>query len=201
MGIHISFWHGSHDGLLGHFLSLPHAEIEAWLLQCMEQFPEEFDPAILALLQNFRRHGVEALKVDSAADAKLVDELLKVCYGQYCDQHIDRSMLQDASSSTLHLRRYDTITDALRRANAPPDILKLWHYLFTGRPLLRDPSLLPFNFNDDIYRIGYWTADEVLALQGWLQATIGADEHAKDAALVAMATAAERKQGLIMTMS
>jgi hypothetical protein len=196
MGIYVSFWHGAGNGLAGHFLQLPHAEFEAWLHEALTDYPDDFDPDIMPLLRDFRRYGYSALVALSPEQAITIDNLFGVCYGHWLDG-ATQTYKEAANRSLVALRRFDTIEAALTQSHVPGSIQELWRHLSRGRPFLRDPVRLPWKYYD-VFRLGYWTRDEIKQLHPWIKNVTGVDSTAQAAAVDAMSSALERKSGLIL---
>ena len=198
MGIYVMFWHAPPDGLPTHFLQLPHDEIEVWLRHAMEDFPEDFDPRILPLLQDVRRRGAVALEASNEEQASLVDELLGVCYGIWNPGNDSKPTMESADENLLRLERFKSFSDESTKRGT--EIPKPWLFVFSGRPIFRDPERLPFQSKDGGHHLAYWTANEISQLLPWVENLQGVNEAAQGATLTALKSAQARQGGLILTV-
>jgi len=205
MSIVVMFWHGSHDGLLGHFLSGPLDDFRIWCLASEEQFPGELHPALVPLLDAVLREGPDALRPTTAAEAWVVDRLLDTYCGIFasCDRP---DLMQSTVEAFLRVSRYETILAALSQWPHHRTARRLWSYLLEGRPVVRDPGKFPYGSEDAVYRLSYWSADEVVLLDRvfadpsarWLSV---ADTDALGCTRTALAAARARGSGLITSVS
>jgi hypothetical protein len=137
-----------------------------------------------------------------------VDRLLDEYYGSFCDREAGEACLESACESMLNVWHYESARCSLRRARVSPEILRLWDYLVAGRAILRDSVELPYVSEDGWFRVGYWTADEVIALDAALRGIepLPADPDAERAAdalgatRAALAGALARRTGLVITV-
>ena len=205
MGTYVQFWHGADDGLLGHFLAGPLDVFRAWCDDTIIEFPGEFDPLIVPLLESIRTTGHAALKAHTVGEAAVVDELLITYYGSFCDL-VRKDQLEMVGDAVLYARRYDTIADALVNASDKPIESLLWSYIRSGRAAVRDQTTLPFISSNDIFRLSYWTADETELMRKTLTSTPAewlrdCDADALECTLMALESAMLRRAGLIMTVA
>ena len=208
MGCYVEFWHGPPDGIASHLVGGPLAEFEAWCDEVIREFPGEIDPRVVELLRRVRTGGVEHLRAKSASEAEVVDRLVDEFYGSYCDRGAGAERLESACESMINVWHYESARPALHRAGVSPEVLRLWDYLVAGRALLRDPVELPYVSEDEWFCVGYWTADEVIVLDGALRGIEPwpGDAEAEwaavalDAARAALAGALARQSGLIITV-
>lgn len=204
MGIRVMFFHGSADGMASHFLSAPLHEFRAWYQEMMEEFPEEVNPACVFLLEEVIYNGRPSLKRASEESPKTVDLLLADYYGLFADF---RDKLYEASGTCINIRKYQSIGTQLKR-DGMEEAAVLVDYIFSGRPVLRDAAEFPFFSEDDVFRLAYWTAEEVVRFRAALDPLGEAEQRQLDpewgalpAIQESLANAHARKSGLIITVA
>ena len=81
MGTYVEFWHGSVDGLLGHFVSSPLESFRSWCVEVNSEFPGDIETSILPLLDAVMRKGPLALNATTKVEALLCDQLIDTRHG------------------------------------------------------------------------------------------------------------------------
>jgi hypothetical protein len=172
------------------------------------EFPGDLPPGTLDLLRDVRARGAAALRATNAVHAAHVDRLLDLYYGHFCDSGPGRDLLVSADDAMLPERYYAAALLLLKRSSVHRDLAELWRLLLTGRPVLRDARELPYESEDGVFRLSYWTLGECRhlhrerkALVTWAGAPRSEGEHALEAMLRAVSTAIEAGVGLIVTVS
>lgn len=204
MGTFVEFWHGAEDGLLGHFLAGPLDAFQAWCVNTESEFPGDIQPTVLPLLDVVFSRGALALCATTKAEALACDELLDTYYGMFCD-YVRHDLLEPANDSILYVSRYHSIRVALEVEPSHSAELRLWSYLLNGRPVLRDPTALPYISLDNAFWLSFWSAAEVALMlrtiaspfPTWL---LAADPDALRNTEMALASAAARGSGLIISV-
>ncbi len=205
MGTYVQFWRGTEDGLLGHFLGGPLDAFRKWCIEAIADYPGDLEPAIVPLLEAVLAVGASALQAETAAQAALVDRLLDTYYGHFCDGKCPE-LLESADGSLLYVRRYDSILEALARLPDKNAELLLWSYLIGGRAVQRDQAVLPYQSEDGIFRLSYWSAEETALMgrlligpvAGWLR---DVDAGALECTAAAIESAMAQRTGLIITVA
>lgn len=174
MGILVHFWLGNEDGICSHFLSAPLDQFEEWASDAEAEFPNEIGTRVLDLIRDVRCRGAPALQTTNCVRALEIDRMLDMFYGHFCDFE-RQELLVKASPSLVRARRYYEVTDLLRRAELSSETLGLWRFLLEGRPVLRDPEALPYNSEDGVFRLSYWTLAECSRLLPDLAQAAGCD--------------------------
>lgn len=203
MGIYLQFWHCHPDGLAEEFLAGPLGDFESWCHTTLEDFPGDIEPDVIPLLQAVRTHDHSALFATNRSEAMLVDHLIDVYYGLFCD--IARPDLKRAADSSLlaaerYRRLFDTVTEppGSRRA------LELWNCAFNGRPICRDPTVFPYTSRDGVFHISYWSSEEVTILHKTIATLLippSIDSRVTTATINALANAHAQKSGLVVTVA
>lgn len=203
MGIYIQFWHCHPSGLADEFLSGPLEAFEAWCNETAADFPDDIEPTILPLLEAVQARGGSALGAASEAEAIAVDRLLDTYFGMFCDQQRP-DLMRAADPSLLPARHFRGMFGTSREASPCSTAFELWSFLFTGRAVGRDSSLLPYRSADGVYHLAYWSAQEVMLLDDAFAADlVSADVEARalNAARNAVATARRQGTGLIIQVA
>jgi hypothetical protein len=206
MSTRLLYWFGAEDGVRSHFLSGPLDRFEAWFDEWAVECPDEFTADIAAAIKDARLRGAKALEAGDQISAARVDKMLSFYYGYFCDSRLEQSCLTEADGSALPIRYHQDATRLLERQNRRRTTLRLWRYLLSGRPVLRDAETLPFISDDGVWRLSYWTYAECMQLHRDLmlflpQKPRKESEHAIAAALRALSAATANKLGLIVTVS
>ncbi|WP_027482156.1 hypothetical protein [Deinococcus pimensis] len=203
MGIRVTFYLGSPDGLLTHFLSAPLGAYLAWLQPIVEEEPHCFLPGVVDVLSDLVRRGRPALEEADARHPAVLDELLNGYYPDF-QFHEPSAKLEDASPTSLSYRYYEAFEDTLR-ARGLTDAADLLAYLPTGRGILTGAPRRPPLTWEDPTRLSFWTLDEARRLRALLDGVSEAEQLALDpdrgalpAVHEAVTLADERGTGLIL---
>ena len=205
MGTYVEFWHGSVDGLLGHFVSSPLESFRSWCVEVNSEFPGDIETSILPLLDAVMGEGPLALNATTKVEALLCDQLIDTYYGMFCDWGPGRDLLERANDHMLYARRFESVMLALEKQPAHHVEKLLWFYLLNGRPVVRDPAVLPYESSDNAFWLSYWSAAEVALmsrmfappLAAWL---LAADAGALRDTEIALTAATARGTGLIISV-
>ena len=147
MGTYVEFWHGSVDGLLGHFVTSPLESFRSWCVEVNAEFPGDIETSILPLLDAVMREGPLALNATTKVEALLCDQLIDTYYGMFCDWGPGRDLLERANDHMLYARRFQSVMLAywsaaevalMSRMFAPP--LAAW-LLAADAGALRDTEI------------------------------------------------------------
>jgi hypothetical protein len=163
VGIRVQFWQGSPDGACGHFLSSPLGEFRAWYARQLEEWPGECEPRLLPIIDDIIARGVAALHAESPEIAWLIDRVMDEFYGSYYNS-ARPELLVEADPSCLYERHYSEVRGEIDRRPGTGAV-RLWDYLLSGRAIGRPQETFPYRSEDDVYRLGYWTHEEVAALR------------------------------------
>ena len=201
MSKRVTFWLGARDGIVSHFLSGPLERFATWL----EGWDTPDSVRLVGLASDARMRGAEALRANDSTQALIVDRMLDVYYGSFCDL-VEPATLVAAAPSDCSERCYWTAAEGFARHPGGSAGEALWRCLLEGRPVLRDARRLPYVSSDGVFRLGYWSADECDVLADELQ-TVGATateaeaRRAVAAALEAISRARGSRTGLITVVA
>lgn len=198
----VTFSFGSPDGVLTHFLSQPLQAFHAWYAAELLTGPDELSVERLRLLALVVEGDTGALQATAPRQADL---LIRDFYETYAN--VTQS-LERAHDTWPRLTAFQDLAERLRPHDArATGLLSL---IWEGRTVF-SPVARPFEWGE--YQLAYWTADEVVTLQGALHGlseqclqavTFGEDVEARRWALLvlrtALAAAVERSTGLILTV-
>ncbi|WP_198087167.1 hypothetical protein [Variovorax sp. E3] len=200
MGIYAQFWHCHPAGLADEFLSGPLEEFDSWLLEIMAAFPDDVDPAVYPLLQTVQANGRTALHALTAPEAAAVDRLMDAYFGMFCDMKRG-DVKRSAEQSLLRAPCSRGMLGSGNHAAALGVAFELWNFVFSGRAVARDSSLLPYVSGDGVYHLSYWSLDEVRLLdEAFAVGPIPEEVDLKALAVVknALASALTQRSGLII---
>jgi hypothetical protein len=119
---------------------------------------------------------------------------------------VRRAGLEDASNRVLYVRWYSQAQPLIESRCSLRTSL-CWGHLLDGRPVGRPPSPYSYTPSDGVFRLEYWTAEEVRIVHDDLQAIFPAvaltpdDEVAIEIAVEATAKALGEETGLITTVA
>jgi hypothetical protein len=201
MGIRVGFYLGSEDGMLGHFLGAPLAAFHDWYISVSEEFPNDFNPDAIDLLQSMLAQGSTVL--EHPANAKATDALLTDFYLTFIDSQKGSSAypFEYAHDSWVSIRFYREAIVS-REEQLPLPVIRLLEYIFTGRPILRSPDQQPFYSEDGGVRLAFWTVEEVNKIA---QAFLSADFTEEEAPLrnisAAVNYASQKQTGIIILVA
>lgn len=161
MGVRVSFDLGSPDGLEGFFWdSGPHL-FRDWVIMADEEDPGFFSSELLPRLDRIVAEGASSLLPADQHDAAIIDEIFETFIGYYCDCNVAaRSLLRDASSSLVNISWYREVQAKIESRCSQQTAL-CWRQLLNGRAVGRPPTPYPYSPHDEVFRLGYWTAEEV----------------------------------------
>jgi len=203
MGIYVTFWHCHPAGLVDEFLGGPLDEFESWLAATMAEFPGDIEGSAYPLLKAVRANGRAALEATTSADAMAVDRLMDAYFGMFCDMK-RAELKRRADQSMLYSRYFEGMFGSSDETAASSAAFRLWSFILKGRPGCRDPNLLPYESEDGVYRLSYWTLDEVKLLREAVIAGAqapGVEARAQTATKNALAGALEQGSGLIIEIA
>ena len=165
MGSYYSFYLGNEDGLESVFLS----QLDSFLnwywdtpLEDIEHYPGEH----IERLERLQEKGRLALTIETEEEGDLIDEILGIFVGEYCD-HIDGSVLYEVGDFTNKGR--DTYAANVISASSDSPDKFLWRYVTDGRSLAYGLPERRYKKTCDGYKTGYWTAQEVCRMEAVLQ--------------------------------
>lgn len=217
MGTRLSFYLGSPDGVEGLFWQSGPLLFRDWARYVEEQEPGTFSADLLDRLDRIVADGPGSLVPRDVGDAAIVDQILDSFVGQYCDGPA-RSLLKLASESVVNVRWYRLGRSRIETRCAP-QTRGCWTHLLDGRAVGRAHFPCLYAPGDPVFRLGYWTAQEVLAVHTDLCASFPAvieraedrcrggairapdDEVAIEIAVEATAGALREETGLITTVA
>ncbi len=203
MGIYVTFWHCHPAGLADEFLGGPLDEFDSWLAATIAEFPGDIEESVYPLLKAVRANGRAALEATTSADAMTVDRLMDAYFGMFCDKE-RAGLKRHADQSLLYARHFEGMFGSDNETAVSSAAFRLWDFMFKGRPECRDPNLLPYESEDGVYRLSYWTLDEVKLLRDAVIAGAqapGVEERARTATKNALASAFEQGAGLIIEVA
>ena len=203
MGIYLTFWHCHPAGLAEEFVSGPLEEFGAWCEEITAEFPDDIAPAVHPLLMTVQARGVDGLRATTRAEATAVDRLMDTYFGMFCD--MSRPGLKRAADpSLLPVRHFRGMFGDSQRICGGGSAFELWNFIFTGRAVGRDSSLLPYVSDDGVYRLAYWSSKEVIRLGEAFAdkpAPNDIDVRAVEAAQSAVTRACEQGTGVILQVA
>lgn len=159
MGTSVEFLLGSSDGITGHFLSGPLAEFYDWYSKRFEEYlGQENDPRMTQLIANILLNGQSALAVTTVEQAIVVDKMMNCYYGYFCDYVRPDQMIQ-AFLSFVKMSQYEPLRDFFK-LHYHPNAVRYITYLLDGRGVGRSDNAIPYQPEDNVFRLGYWTITE-----------------------------------------
>lgn len=173
-------------------------DFAAWYV---EDFAEDGDPEVLALITAMKDHGPAALAhLPPELDAVL-DRLVAEFYGFYCDCSLG-PRLREVETSMLRVHRYRLMHEELG-GTLEPAVSDLWRYIYTGRPVAPPDRARGYISDDDASWVAWWSLAEIQALRRGLppRGFVGSTETDQviDAVHDALEFAAQEQCGLVVT--
>jgi hypothetical protein len=159
LGVAVSFYLGSPDGLEGLFWGSNPYRFRDWAYEVYEEYDETYSPEILFRLDRIVDEGPGSLTPADSHDAQIIDAIFDNFVGFYCDLEA-RTLLRLAADSSVYARRYEQTREKVNSRCSPSTSL-CWKYLPEGRAVGRLPAPYPYTLSDEVFRLAYWTADEV----------------------------------------
>jgi hypothetical protein len=217
MGVRATFYLGTPDGLEGLFWGAGAQSYLDWARHVEQDYQGTFSPELLLRLNRTVAEGPASLDPADRRDAEIIDSIFDSFIGEYCDTSA-RSLLRFASDSTVYVRWYGEVRARIESRCSRQTSL-CWDYLLDGRAVGRPPSRYPYTPSDVVYRLGYWTAEEVRIVHDDLRAAFPAvtwrkeqrsrgqslptpeDEVAIEIVVEATANALGERTGLITTVA
>jgi hypothetical protein len=216
LGIRVSFYLGAPDGLEGHFWGSGPRQFRDWVRYVEEEHRGTFSPALLCRLDRIVAEDPSSLLPTDRADAEILDEVFDAFVGLYCTSA--DGLLRYASESMVYVGWYGQ-AQARIESQCSRQVSQCWSYLLDGRPMRRPSTAHPYTPRDPVFRLGYWTAEEVRIVHGDLRSTFPGvvqraeqrsrgryartpdDEVAIEIAVEATARAMFEETGLITTVA
>jgi hypothetical protein len=208
MGRRVEFCFGAQDGITGHFLASPLHEFLQWFYSLTpEDYPgQRVDPLVRDLIRQVIEKGGEALVVEDANQADVVDCMIDWFYSDFCD-YVRTDLMQQADDSALYVSDFEEARSLIGGCWGKT-YLRYWDYLLNGRPVGRSSDLFPYHPRNPVVRHGFWTYEDVVALLPRMEEEQGhshpTNERARDAlqaAWRALSNAQSRQTGLIITVA
>ncbi len=210
MGIRVLFYLGPEDGLASFFLSSPLDQFEEWATEVATAPSNHgFETELanihdVALIKDVLSNGPEALRAVTQKHAARVDKLIRL-FLEFCSMtRLCKTKLADPAM--LYVGHFRAAFETLRQSQVTEQTLKLWGYMLSGRPLLRDAEALPYVVGGSLWWVSYWTLAECRHLKQELShiANEQPQHETRDyieVVLRATATAIEEDMGLIISVS
>ncbi|WP_027482464.1 hypothetical protein [Deinococcus pimensis] len=169
MSVSASFYLGSPDGLVSHFLSGPLDDFEHWYAERLEKHPDFLGRRVLNVIRQVRQGGRDALAAASTRVPWMVDETLSWYYGLFTDTHLPPDGWKRAAVPTIRRDEIVKLEKALVDRGLT-ETAELVTFILTGRPVLRDPEVQPFVPDDPQSppTLAFWTLEEVERLHDLL---------------------------------
>jgi hypothetical protein len=217
MGVRVTFYLGTPDGLEGLFWGAGPQSFLDWARRVEREYHGAFSPEMLCRLDRTAAEGPASLDPADRRDAEIIDSIFDSFIGEYCDTSA-RSLLRCASDSMVYVRWYGEVRARIESRCSRQTSL-CWDHLLDGRAVGRPTSPYPYTPSDVEFRLGYWTAEEVRIVHDDLRATFPAvarrreqrlrgrslltpeDEVAIEIAIEATARALGEMTGLITTVA
>jgi hypothetical protein len=160
MGVTVEFLFGSPDGIERHFLAGPLEEFRQWYHQSFEEFSgEKKDPRVAMLIEDVLLQGQTALSVTTLEQAVVMDKMIKCYYGTFCNSVcLNQTVL--AVEGWVKVSGLEPLQGILK-VHCGSNALRYLTYLFDGRGVGRSNEIIPYQPEDHVFRLGYWTAIEV----------------------------------------
>jgi hypothetical protein len=159
MGVRVTFYLGAPGGLEGLFWGATPQSFLDWSQDMEREFPGTFSPEMLHRIGRMVAEGPTCLNPADRRDAELIDSIFDSFVGEYCDTSA-RSLLRCASDSTVYVRWYEEARTRIE-SRCSRQTLLCWDHLLDGRAVGRPTSPYPYTPSDVVFRLGYWTAEEV----------------------------------------
>lgn len=217
MGIRVSFGLGAPDGLEGMFWRSNPSLFRDWLRAADRDDPGFYAPGLLSRLDQVVAEGPRSLSPRDRQDAQVIDAIFDAFVGDYCDLEA-QSLLENATGCFTNVAYFERARE-LVEARCPSQVAQCWRDLLQGRAVGRPSSPYHYTPSGVVFRLGYWTAEEVRIVLDGLQTAFPAviqrnirrsrgsriltpdDEVAIENALVATARALESRTGLVTTVA
>ena len=165
MGIRMMFDLGAPDGLEGIFWGSGPNKFRDWVYLIAEQdngAEEEnmmYPVELLGRLDRVIDEGPTSLLPTDLVDAQLIDAIFEAFVGDYCN-FVARNLLRPATERMLYARNFRDAQDQIN-LRCSVDTARCWEHMLEGRAVGRPPEPYPYTQMSVVYRLGYWTADEV----------------------------------------
>jgi hypothetical protein len=217
MGVRVTFYLGTPDGLEGFFWGAGRQSFLDWARGVEQEYRGTFSPEMLHRIGRMAAEGPLSLDPTDRRDAEIIDSAFDSFVGEYCDTSA-RSLLRCASDSTIYVRWYEEARVRIE-SRCSRQTLLCWDHILNGRAVGRPPSPYPYTPSDVVFRLGYWTAEEVRIVHDDLRAAFPAatrreelrsrgqslhtpeDEISIEIALEATARAMGQRTGMITTVA
>lgn len=161
MGITVEFHLGAIDGLESIIVdALP--EFREWYDEISKEYPSDFDPEMIGLIDHILTTGRSVFDVESAKSARQVDKLVDLFVGNYCDYAAGSKLLKSADNNVMKVHHYYEQLEHFDKTSAA---FSFWNFILTGRPLSRNAETYPYQPSDVVFRVSYFTWDEIQKLK------------------------------------
>ncbi len=177
MGTYVYYYVGDQYGMRTRFLA-DLAPFTAWFSSLVTEYPDEYQPNILAKLLDIVERGTSAFQTEFDTEARLIDRILDE-YWEYCDQKgLYRKL--DITPSAHKLYRYaKNLSDVLPRASALAN--SYYKKLFLGRSLAECRGQ-KYESEDGVFHVSWLLPAEVsqflLELEPFAEGLDCRDDHA-----------------------
>lgn len=172
MGVHVTFYLGTPDSLEGLFWGAGPQSFLNWARGVEQEYRGTFSTEMLHRIGRTVAEGPASLDPTDRRDAEIIDSIFDSFIGEYCDTSAG-SLLRCASDSTVYVRRYEEVRARIE-SRCSRQTLLCWDHLLDGRAVGRPLSPYPYTPSDVVFRLGYWTAEEVRIVHDDLRATFPA---------------------------
>lgn len=204
MGTRVEFWLGSTtsleeaiiDGMVG---------FRSWCEELATKPDYEIPIETVNLADAIIANGAEQFYPNNVEAARKLDHLVELYIGYYCDSGPGRTLFPSAHNSMLPVRYFESSVDVIK-VNASATLLKWWTYIFTGRPVARNPDIYPYVRVNSVFRTSFAEHDEINQILQQLRflSISNIDVESGNAIRVvkeALAYAKAQNRGLIITVA
>ena len=153
MGVRIDFYTTSDSSTLKNLIFQEYPKFREWMLNIENEFPQEFSPRLIDLIQNNQSINIEFLNKKNQG---LIDQLVCEFLISYCESDEKNKKLIKNHGPSIHPMRYKNDLSIIAEV-FDKEILNLIQFLFNGRSLKDGKTYFD---PENEYKVGYWTKSE-----------------------------------------
>lgn len=205
MSVNTEFWFGCEDGIESRFLDSI-GPFRDWYEELATDPGSGYCIDLHETITRIVDSGRRALFPATQQQAGVLDAILDLFLGEYCDGGAGQNLFPPVNQSMLPTRYYESLLAPAQNLGEP-HLIEFWNFLLSGRPLARDPVCFPYTPSNGVFRVSFVTAKEATALiepirtldpslgQGLSEAEISGLHWARDA----IEKVTDSGVGLVMT--
>ncbi len=150
MGVRVQFWETPEDDIKKAIIK-DFEKFKVWYLSIAEEFPDEVDYDILDFIEREINPG----KLFEKIDRKLIDELVGIYIGEFCDYGPGK-MKTVKDSSCLNIRNYENDLNTIQK-RCDRRVVELWGYIVKGKSMIEPRNI---EIADTVFRYSVLSEEE-----------------------------------------